>query len=122
MAVRLIPEYIVLILLLGAARAWLFPHVGPEIGNELGWIVALRGRGDVVRHSDGGRGADHSGHVVAWHGRGARWRATDDAAADQRAVAGDAGRAFRPRLLTVVAVGMVAIGVVGGLAAVALHL
>ena len=41
MAVRLIPEYIILVLLLGAARAWLFPHVGPEIGNHIGWIVAL---------------------------------------------------------------------------------
>src|SRR5260370_12619561 len=40
MAARLIPEYIVLILVLGAARAWLFPHVGPEIGNQLVCIVA----------------------------------------------------------------------------------
>ena len=39
MAVRLIPEYIILVLLLGAARALLFPHVGPEIGNELIWII-----------------------------------------------------------------------------------
>ena len=44
MSVRLIPEYIV-ILLLGAARAWLFPEVGPEIGNEIGWIVALAAAG-----------------------------------------------------------------------------
>jgi uncharacterized membrane protein YraQ (UPF0718 family) len=41
MAVRLIPEYLVLVLLLGAARAWLFPAIGPEIGNHLGWIVAF---------------------------------------------------------------------------------
>jgi uncharacterized protein len=41
MAVRLIPEYIVLVLLLGAARAWLFPHIGPEVTNHLGWIVAF---------------------------------------------------------------------------------
>jgi uncharacterized membrane protein YraQ (UPF0718 family) len=41
MAVRLIPEYIVIVLLLGAARAWLFPTIGPEIGNELWWIVAF---------------------------------------------------------------------------------
>ncbi|KVH04076.1 hypothetical protein CFB52_007950 [Burkholderia sp. AU18528] len=41
MAVRLVPEYIVLVLLLGAARAWLFPHIGPDIGNQLGWIVAF---------------------------------------------------------------------------------
>jgi uncharacterized membrane protein YraQ (UPF0718 family) len=31
----------VLLLLLGAARAWLFPHVGPEVDNAIGWIVAF---------------------------------------------------------------------------------
>jgi hypothetical protein len=41
MAARLIPEYIVLVLLLGAARAWLFPHAGPEISDSIVWIVAL---------------------------------------------------------------------------------
>jgi hypothetical protein len=41
MAIWIIPEYIALILLLGAARAWLFPEIGPEIGNHLGWIVVL---------------------------------------------------------------------------------
>lgn len=41
MTVRLVPEYVVLVLLLGAARAWLFPHIGADIGNQLGWIVAF---------------------------------------------------------------------------------
>jgi uncharacterized membrane protein YraQ (UPF0718 family) len=41
MTVRLVPEYVVLVLLLGAARAWLFPHAGPEIGNGLGWIIVF---------------------------------------------------------------------------------
>ncbi|NLP64031.1 permease [Paraburkholderia sacchari] len=41
MAVRLVPEYIVLVLLLGAARAWLFPHIGPEVASSLGWIVVF---------------------------------------------------------------------------------
>jgi len=41
MTVRLIPEYVVIVLLLGAARAWMFPHVGPEIGNQWYWIAAL---------------------------------------------------------------------------------
>jgi uncharacterized membrane protein YraQ (UPF0718 family) len=29
------------VLLLGAARAWLFPHAGAEISNAIGWIIAL---------------------------------------------------------------------------------
>jgi uncharacterized membrane protein YraQ (UPF0718 family) len=41
MTLRLVPEYIVLVLLLGAARAWLFPQVGPAIGNEFIWIAAF---------------------------------------------------------------------------------
>ncbi|MFT4067668.1 permease [Paraburkholderia sp.] len=41
MTLRLVPEYIVLVLILGAARAWLFPHIGPDIDNSLLWIIAL---------------------------------------------------------------------------------
>jgi uncharacterized membrane protein YraQ (UPF0718 family) len=41
LAVGLIPEYLVLVLLLGATRAWLYPQIGPEIGNELHWIVLM---------------------------------------------------------------------------------
>ena len=41
MALRLIPEYIVLVLLLGAARAWLFPQIGPGVDNDFVWILGL---------------------------------------------------------------------------------
>lgn len=41
MALRLMPEYIALVLLLGAARAWLFPHIGPDVTNSIGWVVAF---------------------------------------------------------------------------------
>lgn len=41
MTIRLVPEYIVLVLVLGAARAWLFPHIGPNIDNSVLWIVGL---------------------------------------------------------------------------------
>jgi uncharacterized protein len=39
----LIPEYLVLVLLLGAARAWLFPIVEPAMGLE--WIVLMAAAG-----------------------------------------------------------------------------
>ena len=42
MAIRLILEYLVLVLALGAARAWLFPHMGHEVDNSLIWILASR--------------------------------------------------------------------------------
>jgi uncharacterized membrane protein YraQ (UPF0718 family) len=41
MSLRLIPEYIVIVLLLGAIRAWMFPHIGPAIGNEWFWIAGF---------------------------------------------------------------------------------
>lgn len=41
MTIRLIPEYAILVLALGAARGLLFPHIGPEIGATLPWILAF---------------------------------------------------------------------------------
>ena len=41
MTARLIPEYLVLVLILGASRVWLFPHMGVGVGNELHWIVLM---------------------------------------------------------------------------------
>jgi uncharacterized protein len=41
----LIPEYLVLVLILGAARAWIFPQAGPAIGNDLQWIVLMSAAG-----------------------------------------------------------------------------
>jgi len=39
LAIRLVPEYFVLVLLLGAARVWLFPVLGAHDG--IFWIVAM---------------------------------------------------------------------------------
>jgi uncharacterized membrane protein YraQ (UPF0718 family) len=39
LALRLIPEYLVLVLLLGAARVWMFPV--QELGEGFGWILAM---------------------------------------------------------------------------------
>ncbi len=39
LSVRLIPEYLLLVLLLGAARAWLFPELGAH--DSFLWIIAM---------------------------------------------------------------------------------
>lgn len=39
LAIRLIPEYLVIVLLLGGARAWLFPVLNPH--NGILWITAM---------------------------------------------------------------------------------
>lgn len=41
MSLRLIPEYALLVLILGGVRAWLFPHLGHEIDGSLIWILAF---------------------------------------------------------------------------------
>ena len=40
LAVRLIPEYLVLVFALGMARAWFFPEMTPSIGHA-GWLVPV---------------------------------------------------------------------------------
>lgn len=41
LVVGLIPEYIVIVAILGAVRAWLFPAMNPAIGHSLWLMVAL---------------------------------------------------------------------------------
>ena len=45
LVIRLIPEYLVLVLILGATRAWLFPIASPALGNDLGWIALMSAAG-----------------------------------------------------------------------------
>lgn len=39
LTIRLVPEYLVLVLVLGAARVWLFPVL--DAHSDIGWIVAM---------------------------------------------------------------------------------
>jgi uncharacterized membrane protein YraQ (UPF0718 family) len=41
LSVRLLPEYLVIVLVLGAVRAWLFPAVPSAAGNDFLWIAGL---------------------------------------------------------------------------------
>jgi len=47
LSLRLLPEYAVLVLILGAARAWLFPQVGHGVDDSLLWILAFAISGAV---------------------------------------------------------------------------
>ncbi len=47
LVIRLIPEYIVLVMVLGAARAWLFPAMNPATGHAWWLIVILTLAGTV---------------------------------------------------------------------------
>ncbi|HWT36853.1 MAG TPA: permease [Paraburkholderia sp.] len=120
MAVRLVPEYIVLILLLGAARAWLFPHVGPEIGNDIVWIVALAVAGMLFVIPTAGEVPIIQAMLSLGMGvgpAGALLMTLPPISVPSLAML---ARSFRPRVLTIVAVAVVAFGVLAGLLAVAL--
>jgi uncharacterized membrane protein YraQ (UPF0718 family) len=115
MALSLVPEYIVLVLLLGAARAWLFPHVGPEIGNQIGWIVALAVAGTLFVIPTAGEVPIIQSMLALGMGvgpAGALLMTLPPISVPSLAML---ARSFRPRVLTVVAVSVVAFGVAGGL-------
>jgi len=120
MAVRLLPEYILLVLLLGATRAWLFPHIGPEVTSSVGWIVAFALAGMLFCHSDRGRSADHSGNARTWHGCRPGRGTAHDATARERAVVRDARGFFPATCARARGTAVVLLGVVAGLATVAL--
>jgi uncharacterized membrane protein YraQ (UPF0718 family) len=120
MAVRLIPEYIVLVLLLGAARAWLFPHAGPEIDNAIGWIVALAIAGMLFVIPTAGEVPIVQAMLSLGVGvgpAGALLMTLPPISVPSLAIV---SRSFRPRVLLTVAAAVVAFGIAGGLLAVAL--
>jgi hypothetical protein len=41
MSIRLLPEYAVIVIVLGATRAWLFPQANADVGNNALWIFGM---------------------------------------------------------------------------------
>jgi uncharacterized membrane protein YraQ (UPF0718 family) len=121
LAVWLIPEYIVLVLLLGAARAWLFPHAGPEIGNGLGWILIFAVAGTLFVIPTAGEVPIIQAMLSLGVGVGpaaALLMVLPPISVPSLAMV---GRSFSPRLLAAITVGIVVVGVMSGLTAAALH-
>jgi uncharacterized protein len=121
LAVWLLPEYIVLVLLLGAARAWLFPHVGPEVGDSLGWIFVFAIAGAIFVIPTAGEVPIIQAMLSLGVGVGpaaALLMVLPPISVPSLAMVGPT---FSPRQLATVIVGIVAVGVVGGLIAIALR-
>jgi len=120
MAVRLIPEYIVLVLLLGAARAWLFPHAGPDIDNAIGWIVALAIAGTLFVIPTAGEIPIVQAMLSLGVGvgpAGALLMTLPPISVPSLAIV---ARSFRPQILLLVTLSVVAFGIAGGLLAIPL--
>jgi uncharacterized protein len=120
MAARLIPEYIILVLLLGAARAWLFPHAGPEIGNAIGWIIALAIAGTLFVIPTAGEIPIVQAMLSLGVGAGpagALLMTLPPISVPSLAII---SRSFRPQVLLIVTLSVVAFGIAGGLLAIGL--
>jgi uncharacterized membrane protein YraQ (UPF0718 family) len=119
-AARLVPEYIILVLLLGAARAWLFPHFGPEISNAIGWIIALAIAGTLFVIPTAGEVPIVQAMLSLGVGvgpAGALLMTLPPVSVPSLAII---SRSFRPRVLLVVTLSVVAFGIAGGLLAIGL--
>jgi uncharacterized protein len=120
MAVRLVPEYVVLVLLLGAARAWLFPQIGPAIGNDIGWIVAFAVAGMLFVIPTAGEVPIIQAMLTLGIGvgpAGALLLTLPPISVPSLAML---ARSFSPRVLAIVAASVVVFGIVAGLLAVGL--
>jgi uncharacterized membrane protein YraQ (UPF0718 family) len=120
MTLRLVPEYIILVLLLGAARAWLFPNIGPEISNSLLWILALAVAGTLFVIPTAGEVPIIQAMLalgMAAGPAGALLMTLPPISVPSLAML---GRAFSVRTLTVATLGVIGFGILGGLLAIAL--
>ncbi|GJH27087.1 permease [Caballeronia novacaledonica] len=119
MTLRLVPEYIVLVLLLGAARAWLFPHIGPDIGNGMLWIVVFAVAGTLFVIPTAGEVPIIQAMLslgMAAGPAGALLMTLPPISVPSLAML---ARSFAPRVLAFVAVAVVVFGIVSGLIAAA---
>ncbi|GJH20393.1 permease [Caballeronia novacaledonica] len=119
MTLRLVPEYIVLVLLLGAARAWLFPHIGPDIGNGMLWIVVFAVAGTLFVIPTAGEVPIIQAMLslgMAMGPAGALLMTLPPISVPSLAML---ARSFAPRVLAFVAVAVVVFGIVSGLIAAA---
>jgi len=121
MAVRLIPEYIVIVLLIGGARAWLFPAISPEIGNDIGWILAFAVAGMLFVIPTAGEVPIIQAMLSLGIGVGPAVALLMTLPPVSLPSLVMVARSFRLRVLLFVAAAVVAIGIACGLLAVALN-
>jgi hypothetical protein len=121
MAVRLIPEYIVLVLLLGAARAWLFPEIGPDIGNHALWIIGLAIAGAIFVIPTAGEVPIIQAMLALGMGVGPAGALLMTLPPISLPSLAMLARSFKPRQLVLISVSVIAIGILGGALAVALR-
>jgi hypothetical protein len=122
MTLQLVPEYAVLVLLLGAGRAWLFPAIGPEIGNHIGWIVAFAAAGMLFVIPTAGEAPIIQAMLALGVGAGPAGALLMTLAPVSLPSLAMVAPSFPPRILAMVAGAVVLFGIAGGALAVGLGL
>jgi uncharacterized protein len=120
--VQLVPEYIVIVGVLGLARSFLFPTAGPDLGNSLLIMVALAVAGTLFVIPTAGEIPIIQTMLAFGMGAGPAGVLLLTLAPISLPSGVMVGRAFPWRLLVMLAVFTAALGVVAGEAAVLLHL
>jgi uncharacterized membrane protein YraQ (UPF0718 family) len=120
MTLQLVPEYIVLVLLLSAARAWLFPSIGPDIGNQVQWIVAFAVAGALFVIPTAGEVPIIQAMLSLGMGAGPAGALLMTLPPISLPSMSMLSRSFPPRILALVAGAVVLFGLAGGALAVAL--
>lgn len=121
MTLQLVPEYVVLVLLLGAGRAWLFPAIGPEIGDHIQWILAFAVAGALFVIPTAGEVPIIQAMLSLGIGAGPAGALLMTLAPISLPSMAMLSRSLPPRILAVVAGAVVLFGLAGGALAVALR-
>ena len=120
MTLRLIPEYLILVLLLGAARVFLFPHIGPDIGNQFIWILAFAAAGALFVIPTAGEVPIIQAMLALGLGVGPAGALLMTLPPVSLPSLTMLVRSFKPRLLIIVASAVIVFGIIAGLLAIAL--
>ena len=114
MTLRLLPEYLVIVLLLGAARAWMFPHIGPDIGDQWIWIVAMALAGMLFVIPTAGEVPIVQAMLALGIGSGPAAALLLTLPPVSLPSLAMLARSFPPRVLLAIAAAVVGVGVLGG--------
>lgn len=117
MSVRLVPEFVVLVLVLGAVRAWLFPHVGHDVGNSILWILAFAAAGAIFVIPTAGEVPIVQAMLALGVGVGPAGALLMTLAPVSAPSVAMLWGTFGPRTLCLVTIGVIVLGCAGGIAA-----
>ena len=115
LAIRLVPEYLVLVLLLGAARVWLFPVLGAHDG--IFWIIAMALAGTLFVIPTAGEVPIVQAMFALGMGAGPAGALIMTLPAASLPSLAMLGRVFSMRIRLVIAAGVVLSGIVAGVIA-----